>query len=588
MSQEIDVVEGLPGRRVRGLGPQLDTLTLDTKLSELALDSVLVLEVVSQVEQSLSVRFDDEDLSHLTTMRDLGELIDKSRRAAYREEATMGRLAIARRASLPRVHDVLREVGAHPALERLHRRPVGQGRDLPARRRPRAVRRDLLRRGDVPARLRGAGHQRGARDFGQAWFQANWAYEESKHSLVLREYLHAAPGSARYERDLRLRAARSWPSAGSSRSTTSRQMTLYGAIQEMTTFVIYKKQEKMARAQGRRAPGVDLRAHRARRDRPLPLLREGRGLAPRGGSRGHEVRSRLRVPSLHHAGVRPRARATTTASASCATAGIDRGVFITEVWLTILKRLGLTRHDLPPPSRRRECAPECRDIAIVGMACRFPQAPDLGAYWDNIRAARVCFSEIPRDRWNHELFYHPGSREIDKTYARKVGLLTDDIWSFAAMHYGLPPLRVKVTDPQHRILLDAVRGALADAGYERRPLPRPHDRRVHRRQRLASTRTSQTAALRAPQMADGQFGRGARRRRRPAAAVEDVDADPRLLDRRQPAQHDGGDGGAAVRPGRAGVHHRRGLLVVAGGDLRGGDATCAPGCATWRSPAACT
>jgi acyl carrier protein len=63
-------------------GRKLDTLTLDTKLSELALDSVLVLEVVSQVEQTLGVRFDDEDLSHLTTMRDLGELIAKSRRAA--------------------------------------------------------------------------------------------------------------------------------------------------------------------------------------------------------------------------------------------------------------------------------------------------------------------------------------------------------------------------------------------------------------------------------------------------------------------------------------------------------------------------
>lgn len=27
--------------------------------------------------------------------------------------------------------------------------------------------------------------------------------------------------------------------------------------------------------------------------------------------------------------------------------GIDRGVFVREVWLPMLKRLGLTRHDLP-------------------------------------------------------------------------------------------------------------------------------------------------------------------------------------------------------------------------------------------------
>ena len=34
------------------------------------------------------------------------------------------------------------------------------------------------------------------------------------------------------------------------------------------------------------------------------------------------------------------------------TAGIDRGVFLTEVWGPVLKRLQLSRHDLPRPTRR--------------------------------------------------------------------------------------------------------------------------------------------------------------------------------------------------------------------------------------------
>ena len=80
--KEIDVVKVFQDAAFEVSGRRLDTLTLDTKLSELALDSVLVLEVVSQVEQTLGVRFDDEDLSHLTTMRDLGALIAKSRQAA--------------------------------------------------------------------------------------------------------------------------------------------------------------------------------------------------------------------------------------------------------------------------------------------------------------------------------------------------------------------------------------------------------------------------------------------------------------------------------------------------------------------------
>jgi acyl carrier protein len=82
MNDEIDVVKVFQEAAFEVSGRKLDTLTLDTKLSELELDSVLVLEVVSQVEQTLDVRFNDEDLSHLTTMRDLGELIRKSRRAA--------------------------------------------------------------------------------------------------------------------------------------------------------------------------------------------------------------------------------------------------------------------------------------------------------------------------------------------------------------------------------------------------------------------------------------------------------------------------------------------------------------------------
>jgi acyl carrier protein len=80
--QKIDVVQVFKDAAFEVSGRKLDSLTLDTKLSELALDSVLVLEVVSQVEQTLSVRFDDEDLSHLTTLRDLAALVEKSRRAA--------------------------------------------------------------------------------------------------------------------------------------------------------------------------------------------------------------------------------------------------------------------------------------------------------------------------------------------------------------------------------------------------------------------------------------------------------------------------------------------------------------------------
>jgi len=82
MSEEIDVIKLFQEAAFEVSGRKLEGLTLDTPLAELALDSVIVLEVVSHVEQTMSVRFEDEDLARLTTMSDLKALITKARRAA--------------------------------------------------------------------------------------------------------------------------------------------------------------------------------------------------------------------------------------------------------------------------------------------------------------------------------------------------------------------------------------------------------------------------------------------------------------------------------------------------------------------------
>ena len=81
-TEEIDVIKLFQEAAFEVSGRKLDGLTLDTQFSELALDSVIVLEVVSHVEQSLSIRIEDEDLAKLQTMRDLKTLILKARRAA--------------------------------------------------------------------------------------------------------------------------------------------------------------------------------------------------------------------------------------------------------------------------------------------------------------------------------------------------------------------------------------------------------------------------------------------------------------------------------------------------------------------------
>lgn len=84
--------------------------------------------------------------------------------------------------------------------------------------------------------------------FGQAWFQANWGYEESKHALVFREYLvrSGLRTQAEYDafEDLILGQVWNLP------FHTRRQMTCYGALQEAATYLIYRAQREQAAREG--------------------------------------------------------------------------------------------------------------------------------------------------------------------------------------------------------------------------------------------------------------------------------------------------------------------------------------------------
>ena len=102
-------------------------------------------------------------------------------------------------------------------------------------------------------------------------------------------------------------------------------------------------------------------------------------------------------------------------------------------------------------------------IAIVGMACRFPGAPNVNRYWQMIRAGRHAFGPPPADRWSHEAFFSETQRAADRYYAPN-GAFIGDVRSFAAMEFGIPPRRVEVMDPQQRITIEASWNALQDAG----------------------------------------------------------------------------------------------------------------------------
>ncbi|TMA84097.1 MAG: SDR family NAD(P)-dependent oxidoreductase, partial [Deltaproteobacteria bacterium] len=147
------------------------------------------------------------------------------------------------------------------------------------------------------------------------------------------------------------------------------------------------------------------------------------------------------------------------------------------------------------------------EIAIVGLGCRFPGARDPLAYWELIRSGTVAFRRIPPSRWDHSTLYDPTTRVPDKAYVDKGAYLEDEeLREFASLHYGIAPRRVQVTDPQHRLMLDSVRAALQDAGYERRFFERTRTG-VFVGASVSEHKEVLLSRVRVMQFFDGAFGR---------------------------------------------------------------------------------
>jgi acyl transferase domain-containing protein/phosphopantetheinyl transferase/acyl carrier protein len=105
------------------------------------------------------------------------------------------------------------------------------------------------------------------------------------------------------------------------------------------------------------------------------------------------------------------------------------------------------------------------DVAIVGMSCVFPGAPDLKTYWRNIVGKVDSVSDAPSN-WGADVYYDPDSTSNDRVYCRRGGFL-HDLASFDPLEYGVMPTSVEGGEPDHFLALRVAHEALADAGYRR-------------------------------------------------------------------------------------------------------------------------
>jgi acyl transferase domain-containing protein/tryptophanase/acyl carrier protein len=97
------------------------------------------------------------------------------------------------------------------------------------------------------------------------------------------------------------------------------------------------------------------------------------------------------------------------------------------------------------------------DIAVIGMAGRYPKAKNLAELWDNLAGGRHCVEEIPADRYAWRLQH--GSA------ARYRGGFIEDVDRFDSLFFNISPKEAEMLDPQERLFLEVSWEALEDAGY---------------------------------------------------------------------------------------------------------------------------
>lgn len=101
-------------------------------------------------------------------------------------------------------------------------------------------------------------------------------------------------------------------------------------------------------------------------------------------------------------------------------------------------------------------APE--PIALIGMACIFPDAPDLQAFWNNILDGVDAVGD-PVENWDAERYLADGRIKTPR------GGWLKDLYRFDPREFGIMPNSMDGGEPDQYLALRVARDALADAGY---------------------------------------------------------------------------------------------------------------------------
>ena len=115
-----------------------------------------------------------------------------------------------------------------------------------------------------------------------------------------------------------------------------------------------------------------------------------------------------------------------------------------------------------PPSGG-QVRPDDDDIAIVGMACRFPGAPDIDAFWCQLLGGTDAVTEgrPGPGSWKGLI----GDPDAEEPQHRR-GAFVEGIDLFDARFFKIAPIEARMMDPVQRMILETSWQAIEDAGID--------------------------------------------------------------------------------------------------------------------------
>ncbi|KKY36930.1 putative polyketide synthase [Diaporthe ampelina] len=104
-------------------------------------------------------------------------------------------------------------------------------------------------------------------------------------------------------------------------------------------------------------------------------------------------------------------------------------------------------------------------IAIVGVSGRFPgDASSPDRLWELVSKGRSALTEVPRDRYNIDAFYHPSAEHQGTHNARGGYFVKEDVATFDAPFFRITAQEAQAMDPSQRLALELSYEALENAG----------------------------------------------------------------------------------------------------------------------------